>query len=178
MNEDLVLTEVTTEFHPLLFEGDSGAIYSAVSGWSEARLTARIVRGSKMRTPRGLFDEVAAALQFPHYFGENWDAFNECIADWDMLPAGEGYVIVITEPDQVLAETGKDLAWFAASLTSASKTWGQPIELGEWWDRPAVPFHVVLAGSSKELALAAKRWSAAGAKPIFLRPTQRYRTWF
>jgi Barstar (barnase inhibitor) len=169
MNEDLVLTEVETEFHPLLFEGDSGAIYSAVSGWSDARLTVRRVRGSKMRTSRGLFDEVAAALQFPDYFGENWDAFNECIAELDMLPAGEGYVIVITEPGQVLAETRRELALFAASLTSAAKTWGQAIDLGEWWDRPAVPFHVVLAGIGEDLNCAARRWSAAGAKPIFLR---------
>lgn len=33
----------------------------------------------------------------------------------------------------------------------------------EWWDRPAVPFHVVLAGERRHRASAALRWSSAGA---------------
>src|SRR5262245_41285350 len=42
---------------------------------------ARVVRGVKCSTATKLFDEFAAALQFPDYFGENWDAFSDCFAD-------------------------------------------------------------------------------------------------
>ena len=52
------------------------------------QLTVRTVRGRKIRTVGRLFDEMAAALQFPYYFGENWPAFDECLADIDWLADG------------------------------------------------------------------------------------------
>lgn len=166
MTDSLALMKVEAEFRPLLFEGDAQAVGSAVSGWVESGLAARVVRGCKMRTLSGLFDEFAAALQFPLYFGENQDAFNECIAELETLPAGEGYVVTITDPDQVLADAGSEaLGWLARSLESAAEEWSQPVELGEWWDRPAVPFHVVLAGEHDAIELAARRWSGVGSEP-------------
>lgn len=166
MTGSLALMRVDSEFHPLLFEGDSEVVGSAVIGWVESGLTARVVRGRKTRTLSGLLDEFAAALQFPLYFGENMDAFNECIADLETLPAGRGYVVVITEPDQVLADaSAEELRWLVNALVSANDSWSQPVELGEWWDRPAVPFHVVLAGESDVVERAARRWSSAGVEP-------------
>ncbi len=167
MTGSLALIRVDSEFHPLLLEGDSQAVGSAVIGWIESGLTARVVRGRKTRTVGALFDEFAAALQFPPYFGENKDAFNECIADLGALPAGEGYVVAITEPDQVLADaSAQDLRWLVNALESANASWSQPVELGEWWDRPAVPFHVVLMGENDVVERAARRWSSAGIEPI------------
>lgn len=167
MTDTLALMKVEAELRPLLLEGDPQSIGSAVMGWVESGLTARVVRGRKTRTLRGLFDEFAAALQFPLYFGENEDAFNECVAELETLPAGEGYVVTITEPDQVLAdEDAAALGWLVRSLTSAAEEWAQPVELGEWWDRPAVPFHVVLAGDPAQIERAARRWSDAGEPTV------------
>ncbi len=112
-----------------------------------------------MRTVSRLFDEFAAALQFPSYFGENRDAFDECVADLEGLPEGEGYVIVVLQPNQLLADgRGDDLNWFVQSLTSAAQQWSSAIEQGEWWDRPAVPFHIVLAGSAEHVSDALQAW--------------------
>lgn len=166
MTDSLELMKVEAEFRPLLLEGDAQVVGSAVSGWVESGLTTRVVRGRKMRTLSGLFDEFAAALQFPLYFGENQDAFNECVAEMETLRAGEGYVVTITDPDQVLADAGsEELGWLVRSLEDAAEEWSQPVELGEWWDRPAVPFHVVLAGERDALEAAVRRWSAAGSEP-------------
>ncbi|EHR52026.1 Barstar (barnase inhibitor) [Saccharomonospora marina XMU15] len=152
-----------------LFEGGRQAINSAVWGWAESGLTARIVRGRKMRTLEGVFNEFAAALQFPLYFGENRDAFHECIAELEGLPAGQGYVVMVTEPDQLLADEGTgELDSLVRSLKSAAEIWASPVELGEWWDRPAVPFHVVLAGDSDVVKVAARRWSSVGVLPTSL----------
>lgn len=153
------LTTVEPELRPIQLEGDSQAIGTAVVGWLGAGLTVRVVRGGKMKTLDGLFGEFAAAFQFPSYFGENPDAFDECIADLESLPADLGYVVVVTEPDLVLVDEPRWFAWFADSLASATKRWGMSIELGEWWDRPAVPFHVVLAGEGSVVRAAARRWS-------------------
>lgn len=167
MTEPLALMKVDAEFRPLLFEGDRQEVGSAVAGWVESGLSARVVRGCKMRNLDGLFDEFAAALQFPLYFGENWAAFDECVADLETLAPGEGYVVTITDPDQVLLDgADQELRLLADSLESAATGWSQPVELGEWWDRPAIPFHVVLAGPRESLERAARRWSAAGAEPL------------
>lgn len=41
----------------------------------------RLLRGHKCETDAALFDEFAAGLQFPYYFGQNWSAFDECCRD-------------------------------------------------------------------------------------------------
>jgi RNAse (barnase) inhibitor barstar len=76
-------------------------------------MVARVVRGRKMRSTAALFDEFAAALQFPAYFGENWDALDECLADLSWLPA-DRYLIAITAAHEVLDRappTDRRLFW-------------------------------------------------------------------
>ena len=57
------------------------------------------LRGSRMRTRRGLMDEWAAAAQFPPHFGGTWDALRDALSD---LP--EGGTFLILEADQLLQE--------------------------------------------------------------------------
>ncbi len=90
----------------------------------------RKVRGSKSRTKTGFMNEVAAALQFPYYFGENWDAFNDLITDLGWLP-GNNYVMLIPDANQLLADTDKDLQTLLGLLKNA-------------------PFHVVFQGTAAE----------------------------
>jgi hypothetical protein len=137
----------------------------AIRGWDEAGLTVRTVRGRKMRTMEALFDEVAAALQFPQYFGENWSAFDECLADMDWLPVNAGIVIMISDANEVLADSADDqLGTFVRAIAHAAKTYAEPIEVGEWWDRPAIPFHVVLLSTPDNTTTTRSRWGAAEAK--------------
>ena len=63
----------------------------------------RTIQGKKCRTPSGLFGEFARALAFPDYFGHNWDALEECLADLEWLPA-KGYILLITDTQAVLPE--------------------------------------------------------------------------
>lgn len=150
-----------------LFEGDAKACSEAAWGWREAGLTVRVARGLKMRTVDGLFNEIAAALQFPYYFGENWAAFDECLADMDWLPMDVGIVIVILDSGAVLAdEGGAELEVLARAIVHAAQAYADLIESGEWWDRPAVPFHVVLQADPAEVAAIRARWTAAGGGDV------------
>ena len=107
-----------------MLECDHKAATQAVSEWSDSGLVVRVVRGRKMRTAQGLFDEFAAALQFPWYIGENAYAFDECITDLGWLPPQPGYVIVISDPCEVLVDAGADaLAYLVDSLTGAAEEW-------------------------------------------------------
>jgi hypothetical protein len=158
------LFEVNAQASLLLLESETKAAADAAWGWREAGLTVRTVRGRKMRTVDGLFDEFAAALQFPYYFGQNWAAFDECFADMDWLPMNVGIVVLVLDPGDVLADDAEeDLGVLVRLMTRAAETYSQPIDSGEWWDRPAVPFHVVLQSAPADAVAVRARWQQAGA---------------
>jgi RNAse (barnase) inhibitor barstar len=161
----LPLLSVSSGSQLFLMPAAPDAAAEALGGWSDAGLVVRRVRGRKMRSWPGLFDEVAAALQFPWYFGENVDALSDCITDLDWLPRQAGFVIVVDEPGEVLTDADPGaLARFVVLLRDAEERWAEPIEQGEWWDRPTVPFHVVLHVTDDSSG--AQRWSDAGATVV------------
>ena len=79
--------------------------------------TARIVRGQRCRSKEGLFQEIASALQFPHYFGDNWDALEECLGDLGWIDS-DHLTLLITNVDMLLSSGRKDLVTFLEILRS------------------------------------------------------------
>lgn len=65
---------------------------------------ARIFRGAKLSTYNGLLNEISASLQFPDYFGENWDALEECMCDLEWLNEPDGYTMIFTNSDKILQD--------------------------------------------------------------------------
>ncbi|MFC7613657.1 barstar family protein [Actinokineospora soli] len=61
-----------------------------------------IVDGSAVRSRSDFYEAVAAALEFPEWFGHNLDALYDCLTDLSWLPPGE-HVLVWARPD-VLAQ--------------------------------------------------------------------------
>lgn len=102
----------------------------------------RVLRGTKATTVPGLFDEAAAALQFPAYFGENWDAFDDCVTDLGWLPA-DLYLLLVTQAGAFLsAAPDDDLRIAAEILGDANRRWASPGGRRAHTHRPT-PFHVV-----------------------------------
>jgi len=114
----------------------------------------RIVRGKRCETCERLFQEWAAALQFPSYFGENWDAFEECLSDLEWLPPG-GLVLFITRADRLLefAPEG-DLDMLAHILITVAKEWRS--------SHPIAPLHLVFHAEPQDEAKARQRLAVAG----------------
>ena len=52
-------------------------------GADPGHISVRVVRGERAGDKDQLFHEMAAALQFPYYFGVNWDALNDVLGDLD-----------------------------------------------------------------------------------------------
>jgi hypothetical protein len=110
----------------------SGLRYTAPADYA-----VRELRGPKMRTTAGVYDEFAAAFQFPYYFGENKDAFDECLRDLDdFVGSATGYVAVIRDSADLLAEDPAERDWFTAAIGDAS----------DYWSKKGIAFRVVLQG--------------------------------
>jgi len=158
------LTQAEERFQPIIAQANGRQIESAQTIWLAAGLSVHRIRGEKSRSAADLFDEFQMALEFPTYFGHNWDAFSDCITDLSWLQAGAGIVLLVTEPGEVLREPGNaELSRLVRLLDAAANEWGRSVSEGQWWDRPPVPFHVVLACEPGEVETARQRWVAAGA---------------
>jgi RNAse (barnase) inhibitor barstar len=105
----------------------------------------------EMKTVNGVFREFAAALGFPDYFGFNSAAFDECLADLSWLHVN-GICLAVTKANCLLRDESYDISWLLQLLNRICEEWSLPIELGEPWDRSAIPFHIVfhIASDSSE----------------------------
>ncbi|MFD6514251.1 barstar family protein [Rhodococcus sp. NPDC060176] len=84
----------------------------------------RVVRGENMRTTSQVFDEFAAAFQFPSHFGRNKDAFDDVMRDLDdVLGLGAGYVVVIRGAGSLLSEQQDQLEWFRETMDFYTEEW-------------------------------------------------------
>ena len=107
-------------------------------------LVARRLRGSKMRTKQALMDEMAAALQFFEGFGENWHAVKDCLISLREWMPADIYVIIISGAEDLLIEDEVALHWLLVTLHEVGEFWAVSIEDNDIFNRPAVPFRVVL----------------------------------
>ena len=119
------------------------------------QVSVRWLNGSRMRLPENLWDECSAALQFPFWFGRNWNAIVDCLTalDWDRR---RSYVLVVSNAQEVLSEDSEGgLAHFLAVLEIIAVRLA--VEFQESFDerRPPTPFHVVFHAQPGEDA---QRW--------------------
>ena len=55
--------------------------------------------GKRIVSEQDFFQEAQQALAFP-YFGQNWDAFDDCVSDMSWVPLAKGNVILYDEFEQ------------------------------------------------------------------------------
>lgn len=120
------------------------------------KTVVKVIRGGKSTTVKSFFSEVAAALQFPYYFGENWNAFNDCINDLEWLP-GEAYIILISNASVLLAdEDFEDFRILIKLLRTANREWLTPNKYFPR-NRRSTPFRVIFQCTSAEVEMFSKR---------------------
>ncbi|MEZ5671432.1 MAG: barstar family protein [Thiotrichaceae bacterium] len=49
--------------------------------------------GTQIKNKNDFFKEIATVMQFPEYFGENWDALQDCLTDLSWCAAKEYWLI-------------------------------------------------------------------------------------
>jgi len=70
-----MLEQTFEELNTISIVGES---VSRVSDWAwqqslDSEVAVRFIRGKKSQDRVACFNEFSASLQFPYYFGENWD---------------------------------------------------------------------------------------------------------
>lgn len=79
--------------------------------------------GGQMSNQAELFQEFKVKLKFPEYFGANWNALDECLADLDWLDR-TGYLLVIESGESVLCDEEADIReMFYGLLEDISEEW-------------------------------------------------------
>lgn len=132
-------------FHLTTADDDDLAAATAKLAADHPGAAIRRIRATRSRTAPGLFDELAAALQFPTWFGGNWNALRDMLADLSWLPA-DGYLIVVADADDLLADTHPDAGELALCLTILAEAAAASTVL---------PFHVLAqAAPDGRIALA------------------------
>jgi RNAse (barnase) inhibitor barstar len=88
-------------------------------------VAVRYLRGFKCADKASFFNEASAALQFPPYFGENWDAFHDCLNDLDNIRSTT-LLIVIIDAGSFLVSPKEAIGQFQAMITETALNWHKP----------------------------------------------------
>lgn len=96
-----------------------------------------------LMTEQGIYAAFAGALQFPGYFGRNWDALVDCLDDLcGAVTGGVGIAVVIDEADRLLEVEHFPL--FVSVLCQGADRANSAVDLdGFPLDRPAIAEHFV-----------------------------------
>jgi hypothetical protein len=104
----------------------------ALDAFNEEGFAVVAVRACAVHAERDLLAVLGRSLQFPEYFGNNWDALDECLADLSWLPAG-GYVVCIYGAEQIWRDMPRTIAKLVSAWLFAAERWG----------KQDVPFHLI-----------------------------------
>ncbi|MBA3902523.1 MAG: hypothetical protein C0522_02430 [Rhodocyclaceae bacterium] len=69
-----------------------------------------------------LLDRIALVLEFPDWFGRNWDALQDCLTDLSWQPA-EGHVVILDECDAFRIDHSEDFTTMLQVFGSAADYW-------------------------------------------------------
>lgn len=98
------------------------------------------INGKNITSKADFFQTSAKIMNFPDYFGENWDAFNDCMNDLSLLSA-KGYLLLYTQPDNFAQNDPQE--WTIALDIFQ--------EVVEYWAGTDTPLYVLL--QTENLAL-------------------------
>jgi RNAse (barnase) inhibitor barstar len=69
-------------------------------------------------------ERIGAALKFPSWFGRNWDALADCLADMSWWPAA-GYLVMIEHPDAWREAEPESFDTLLEIIEEASQAWAE-----------------------------------------------------
>ena len=77
---------------------------------------------AKVRNKEGLLAAIGDAMAFPEWYGHNWDALLDCLADLGWRPA-EGYVVILEHCDRIHGMAEADFVQTLQVFENAANEW-------------------------------------------------------
>jgi RNAse (barnase) inhibitor barstar len=113
-----------------LIESHAGGVFRSHEALSDQALelvatkSMRVVpvRLATVRDKNAFLNAVAKVLQFPDYFGHNWDAFYDCLLDLQH-GTGAGTLLVLRDASGFAKGEPEEFAAAAAALEDAADYW-------------------------------------------------------
>lgn len=99
-------------------DGEAGLIAAAAqNGFAVFRVDL-----SGVRDKTALLKTIGAAMAFPEWYGHNWDALLDCLADLNWQPA-EGYVVILERCDGIHGHAEADFVQTLQIFEVAANEW-------------------------------------------------------
>lgn len=124
-------------------------LYHQLSEKSSTELFLTSIDGKDCSNKKALFNTFSSELQFPDYFGNNWDAFNDCFNDLEWLDSNQ-YVLFFENFEEILTQDINELDIFIEIIEKAIKEWTLGVDYGI--NRLPKPFHLVIQ-ANKNIAV-------------------------
>lgn len=116
-------------------------LYHQLSEKSSNELFLTSIDGKDCSNKAALLNTFSSKLQFPDYFRNNWDAFDECLNDLEWLNSNQ-YVLFIKDFEETLTQKQGELDIFLQIVEDAIKQWNAGTDYGI--ERQPKPFHIVI----------------------------------
>jgi len=91
------------------------------------------IRGTRCNDEESFFREISASFQFPNYFGENWNALDDCICDLEWLCFNK--IMIVIDDYNMAFEGDKQLQQLLERHLES---------MVAYWDEQSVPVEVWL----------------------------------
>lgn len=106
------------------------------------KLTAELVNkdiqvfyldGKEITSKHTFLKKVGETLKFPAYYGQNWDAFNDCITDLGWFPV-RAYILIYDQPE-IFAKAEPEQWQIALTILNSAV---------EYWREKNIPMDIFL----------------------------------
>ena len=124
--------------NPGIYLLKSNAMVAKISSLSRIhKFNFFYIDGEDIRTEQTFLKKAGEVFGFPDYYGRNWDAFEECIKDFEWYPA-EGYLILYDHFEVFAAYAPGEFKVVLTIFESAIKYWEE---------KNRITFYVLLRGN-------------------------------
>jgi len=119
MNYDSLLTRVEHAgvFHMPLHGEEALVAAAERNGYFVFRVDLAMAQNKD-----ALLETLGRAMRFPEWFGHNWDALMDCLADLGWIPA-EGYVVILEHCDGIHGRAEADFVQMLQVFENAANEW-------------------------------------------------------
>ena len=95
------------------------------------------LHGHAIESKEALFHLVAKEMRFPDYFGNNWDALEECMNDLMEWTPAKGYIVLFEDAHIFCQSASNDFLTFMEIVAG----------IADEWAHEEVPLFLILAGA-------------------------------